>query len=627
MNYLSCYGFAVIPMGSIGNIILVGLLAYAAMKHRLMDIDVFVMRAAATALAAVVAVLPVAAVLIWASGLPFAAASGLVAVSLLLVTFVSVFGFPRLRTHLEREIETSLFPARKAARDAIRQLSKDLVKLPHPGDVGERVATSLAAGLGLSGVAIYVTSKPHGHFRRTCATGEIDAPEEIARTVDAPQPVGDDTTALPTPSQWEACVPIPHDRSALGFIALGPKRSGAAIDDTDIALLSMVAAQLGIALQNADFVRQIERQKAKIEELKKQVEAENVSLRTEIRAASQFEGIIGCSAALQRVLGLVETAAPTNASILISGDTGTGKELIARAIHELSLRRSGPLVSINCPAVAPSLALSELFGHERGAFTDAIEARPGKFELANGGTIFLDEVADLSLDVQVKLLRVLQEREVQRIGGRKILKLDIRVLAATNRNLEEEMRLGRFREDLYYRLATFCIHVPSLRERSDDIAMLATFFLQRAAASYQKPVTGFTSEALAVLHRYSWPGNIRELQNVVERAVLLCTSTVIRPQQLVEIGLRAAAAAGANGNGGTGATAPVPVAAPAAPSTARRPTSLNETLRAEKRRRVEQALADAGGNRAVAARLLGMSSSNFARLLRRLGVVPAQAAP
>jgi transcriptional regulator with GAF, ATPase, and Fis domain len=281
---------------------------------------------------------------------------------------------------------------------------------------------------------------------------------------------------------------------------------------------------------------------------------------------------------------------------LITGETGTGKELIARAIHDLSPRRSGPLISVNCPAIPAGLAESELFGHERGAFTGAVEARAGRFELADRGTIFLDEIGELSVELQVKLLRVLQEREVQRIGSRKVSRIDVRIVAATNRDLRTEMRSGRFREDLFYRLAGMELRVPALRERTEDIPMLASFFLERAARTYQKPVSGFAPEALAALGRYNWPGNIRELEHVVERAVLLCTGTVIKPEHLSELAVSAR---------------PEETAA-----------SLRTTIRAEKLRRVQAALAQTAGNRAAAARLLGMSPSNLSRLIKSLGWKP-----
>lgn len=597
VNFLPNYGVSIFPPGSIGNIVLVCIVVYAAIRHHLMDIDVFVMRAAATLLASVAVVLPVAGAVIWVQRLPIGVSSSLVIGCLLLAATVSLLMFSRFRSFLEQGLEGSLFPTRRAARDAIRQLSGELVELARHDDLSRRVTATLMTGLGVNGVALYLgTSKPT-IFKLASSNGSINAPDVVGSEA-LGQPTGnagnsaiaDGTDGL----QWELCVPVRADGSDVGFIALGPKLSGAAIDDTDVTLLTMVAAQLAIAVKNAEYLHQIQRQKTEIDELRKRVEAENVVLRTEIRSASQFKEIIGSSPALQRVLVLVETVAPTNASIVITGETGTGKELIARAIHELSPRRGGPLINVNCPAIPPGLAESELFGHERGAFTDAVEARPGKFELADGGTIFLDEVAELSLDLQVKLLRVLQDHETQRVGGRKIHKLDIRVVAATNRALDEEVRAGRFRGDLYYRLAAMSVHVPALRERADDIAMLANFFLQRGATTYQKVIKGFSPEAVAALRRYNWPGNIRELQHVIERAVLLCASDIVKPEHLSDVAVRA-----------TGKRTRQPMSA---------------TVREEKVRLITQALAETGGNQAAAARLLGITRAGLGHLIRSLGL-------
>ena len=603
VNFLVNYGMPIYPTGSLGNILLVAVLTYAAVRHRLMDIDVFIMRVAATLLASVVAVLPVAGAVIWVHRLPLGGSSVLVIGCLLLAALVSLMGFSRLRSLLEEQVESSLFPGRRAARDAIRQLSADLIKLPHHDDLCKRFTTTLADGLGVEGAALYLRRKTSS-FELVCATGTIGTPQRVKEYAhDIPVGCEDSESAndgscenrIPK-HQWETCVAVRSNGDEIGFIALAPKRSGGAIDDSDITLLSVVAAQLGVAFKNAEYLHQIERQKAEIEELQKRLEAENVALRAEVRSVSQFKEIIGSSPALQRVLSLVDKAAPTDASILITGETGTGKELIARAIHDLSPRRSGPLISVNCPAIPVGLAESELFGHERGAFTGAVEARPGRFELADGGTIFLDEIGELSVELQVKLLRVLQEREVQRIGSQKVRKIDVRIVAATNRQLTAEMRAGRFREDLFYRLAAIELHVPPLRERTEDIPMLASFFLERAARMYQKSVTGFAPEALAALGRYNWPGNIRELEHVVERAVLLCTGMGIKPEHLSEL------AVDTRPSGDT--------------------ASLRVEIRAEKRRRVEAALAQTGGNRAAAARLLGMSPSNFSRLIKTLRLKP-----
>ena len=251
---------------------------------------------------------------------------------------------------------------------------------------------------------------------------------------------------------------------------------------------------------------------------------ENVALREEIDRSSMFEEIVGASAALRRVLTQVEKVAPTDSTVLISGETGTGKELIARAVHKRSNRSARAFIRVNCGAISPSLIASELFGHEKGAFTGALQRRIGRFEAADGGTIFLDEIGDLSIEVQIALLRVLQEREFERVGSSQPLAVNVRVLVATNRDLKSAVDAGTFRQDLFYRLNVFPIHLPSLRERVDDIPLLVEYFVDRYAQKAGKKFRDITSKTLALFQRYHWPGNIRELQNVIERAVILCDS-------------------------------------------------------------------------------------------------------
>ncbi|HJZ73162.1 MAG TPA: sigma 54-interacting transcriptional regulator [Vicinamibacterales bacterium] len=260
-----------------------------------------------------------------------------------------------------------------------------------------------------------------------------------------------------------------------------------------------------------------------IKRLKDRLQDENIALREEIDQASMFEEIVGASAALKAVLSHVSKVAPTDSTVLISGETGTGKELIARAIHKHSRRGERAFVSLNCAATPPSLIASELFGHEKGSFTGAIQQRRGRFELAHSGTIFLDEIGEIPMDTQIALLRVLQERQVERVGGSRAIPVDVRVIAATNRDLSEAITAGTFRSDLFYRLNVFPIVLPPLRKRREDIAILVEYFVKRFAEKMAKRIRQIDTHTLELCERYAWPGNIRELQNIVERSVILCS--------------------------------------------------------------------------------------------------------
>jgi formate hydrogenlyase transcriptional activator len=315
------------------------------------------------------------------------------------------------------------------------------------------------------------------------------------------------------------CVPLATAHGTLGTLNLGAFGEDA-FSSNQFPLLTRVAGQIAIAVRNAFSYE-------RIEALNAQLAREKLYLEDEIRSDYQFEEIIGRSKALGRVLKEIQTVAPTDSTVLISGETGSGKELVARAIHQLSTRREHAFVKLNCAAIPSGLLESELFGHEKGAFTGAINQRIGRFELANRGTVFLDEVGEIPLELQPKLLRVLQEREFERLGSTRTLRTDARLIAATNRDLAALADEQKFRQDLFYRLNVFPITVPPLRDRREDIPMLVRHFAQQFALRMKKNVENIPSDTMDTLVRYDWPGNIRELQNLIERAVILSTGSTL----------------------------------------------------------------------------------------------------
>jgi formate hydrogenlyase transcriptional activator len=314
-------------------------------------------------------------------------------------------------------------------------------------------------------------------------------------------------------------LPLVSRGRVLGIFGVVKYQDNAFTSD-DIEFLTQITNQVAIAVENALAF-------GEIRELKEQLSKEKLYLEDEIRTEMNFAQIVGKSGSLRRVLKQVETVAPTDSTVLIYGETGTGKELIARAIHDLSPRRSKPFVKLNCAAIPTGLLESELFGHEKGAFTGAIAQRIGRFEVANGGTIFLDEIGEIPLELQTKLLRVLQEREFERLGSSRTLRTDARLIAATNRDLEAMVSEQKFRSDLFFRLNVFPVHVPALRERHGDIPVLVRHFTQQFSRRINRVIETIPSAAMDALCRYHWPGNIRELQNVIERAVIISPGPVL----------------------------------------------------------------------------------------------------
>jgi formate hydrogenlyase transcriptional activator len=371
----------------------------------------------------------------------------------------------------------------------------------------------------------------------------------------------------------------------LGTLALGALAEDS-FRQEDVDLLAQVANQIAIAVENALAYREIA-------ELKNKLAEEKLYLEEEIRTEHNFEEVIGESLALKRALSQAETVAPTDSTVLILGETGTGKEMVARAIHDLSRRREGTFVKINCAAIPTGLLESELFGHEKGAFTGAIAQKIGRFELAHHGTLFLDEVGDIPLDLQPKLLRVLQEREFERLGATRTIRVDVRVVAATNRNLASMVEEDLFRRDLYYRLNVFPILIPPLRERREDVTLLVRYFVQKYARLMDRRIETMSAEEMDALTRYHWPGNVRELENLIERSVILSPGLELR----------------------------VPLAELKQPSQA----ASNLTLQGAEREHIVRVLRETnwvvGGPRGAAARL-GLKRTTLQSKMRKLGITP-----
>ena len=385
-------------------------------------------------------------------------------------------------------------------------------------------------------------------------------------------------------------VPLATPQGIIGTLDLGAFAEDAFSPD-QFPLLTRIAGQIAIALRNAHSYEQIG-------ELNAQLAREKLYLEDEIRGDHLFDEIIGRSRALTRVLREIETVAPTDSSVLIFGETGSGKELVARAIHQLSARREHAFVKLNCAAIPTGLLESELFGHEKGAFTGAISQRIGRFELANRGTVFLDEVGEIPLELQPKLLRVLQEREFERLGSTRTIRTDARLVAATNRDLAALVDEQKFRQDLFYRLNVFPIRVPALRERREDIPMLVRHFAQQFARRMKKCIETIPVETMDALTAYDWPGNIRELQNLIERAV------IVSPGPALDVPVSAL-----NGHGRRrAATVPSEI----------------ETLEQAERRHIIGALEGSGwvvGGPDGAAARLGMKRSTLQFRMRKLGIV------
>lgn len=383
-------------------------------------------------------------------------------------------------------------------------------------------------------------------------------------------------------------LPLSTARRRFGTLVFSSKRPSS-YANSEVHFLQLVANQVAVAFENAQAYQEIQA-------LKDKLSKENAYLEDEIRTEHNFGDIVGDSAALRRVLKQVETVAPTDSTVLIRGETGTGKELVARALHERSPRQSRGFIKLNCAAIPMGLLESELFGHEKGAFTGAISQKIGRFELAHQGTLFLDEVGDIPAELQPKLLRVLQEQEFERLGSTKTIKVDVRLLAATHRDLTKMVADGRFRQDLYYRLNVFPLLLPSLRERTDDIPRLVRHFTQLFARRMGRRIETIPASVMDALVRYPWPGNVRELQNIIERAVILSLGSVL---QIPLSDLQ---------------TVPAP-----SPSQESLPTTLADAEREHIMRALQETGWVVGGPKGAAAHL-GMKRSTLLWKMQKLGI-------
>jgi two-component system, NtrC family, response regulator HydG len=372
------------------------------------------------------------------------------------------------------------------------------------------------------------------------------------------------------------CVPLRAPDKLLGVIYLDCRQPSTSFDEGHLHLMLAIAGMAALALENTRFIELLE--------------LENQHLKEEVKL--RFD-MIGEGPAMQDLYRFIAKVAPTESNVLIHGESGTGKELVARAIHGHSTRAEKPFIALNCAAITDTLLESELFGHEKGAFTGAVAQKRGYLEAADGGTIFLDEIGELALPLQAKLLRVLQERELNRVGGNKPIKVNIRILAATNRSLPEMVKEGRFREDLFYRLNVLSYLIPPLRKRREDIPLLARHFVERYSAKCNRKVRGLSEEAIACLLSHDWPGNIRELENTIERAVVLGSTPQIERDDLPEILLESATTTGSS-------------------------TGYHDEITRRKKEIILDALQRSQGSFTEAAKLLGVHPNYLHRLVRLL---------
>lgn len=555
------------------------------------------------------------------------------------------------RDRLQLLIDRRFFREKFQLDKALERMNRALGQFADPNSLAERMLVACKDLIGVDRAALYMRDQNKGVFRLIVAEGteraplEISTDQELLSVLEADNSLqrldsgGSGTEARSQQLLRELDVELVHALESEGQIAgvllLGAKRNGTPYSAEDLAMLTSLGQVTSVALQGAKVHQAVARlndeMQLKIDKISEQQRMISM-LQAEITARQQVEPaaaepgafrrdlIKGGSPAIRAVLETVRKASNSNSSVLVRGESGTGKELLAQAIHENSPRRGGPMVSVHCGALSAGLLESELFGHVKGAFTGAHRDKIGRFEMANGGTLFLDEIGDISLETQIKLLRVLQERSFEPVGGTRTIQVDVRLIAATHQNLERLIAEGKFREDLFYRLNVISITLPALRERADDIFELALYFLSRAAVRAGKRVTHLNDDAVDALRRYSWPGNIRELENAIERAVVLAEGPGIGigdlPREIAEgraPSLRVFETKPARGT-------PVLTEESGGRDSTLIGTGSGTFEAISERQRLMDALLRSGGNKAEAARLLGLPRSTFFSRLKKYGI-------
>ncbi|MDG2051008.1 MAG: sigma 54-interacting transcriptional regulator, partial [Myxococcota bacterium] len=522
---------------------------------------------------------------------------------------------PALSERIEAAVEENLFPRHRQMRESLQALAREIGRLR----TQERVIDLLRKGTEdvRAGASLHVViGPPEDRFEEVAPAPGRPAltllPEDPLHQAvrfqssllphgPKPRRAGRNLQKAAMERSIEILLPLGEESHRVAALLVGQRPSGRLFDSDDVELLVNLAGPIAVALENAARLEELE-------ELRKRVESENLYLRTQVDEEYESSEMVGRSQGIRSAIDQLMRVAQTDASVLIVGETGTGKELAVRTLHRSSQRADRVMVKLACAALPENLLESELFGHEKGAFTGADRAREGRFEIADGGTIFFDDVDTLSLSVQAKLLRAIQEGEVQRLGSNEIRQVDVRIVAATNRRLEDEVSAGRFREDLFYRLAVVPVHLPPLRDRPEDIPLLVEHLVRTEGQRLGRNIKEISSEALRALQQWTWPGNIRELRNVIERALVLSEGDVLRlPGPLGD-------GAPASGGPRSGENLVEDVAHHLGSA------SLQDILKLYKRALIESALQRSEGNQSKAAEMLGLHRPSLSRMIRDLGI-------